>query len=70
MTHFVRPLAPSLPKLRPVLSPSMDPARYLKDALPSSNVAGYLQRGLPGANTYAQVLKRPPLGRPPQLGGS
>ena len=68
MPNFVRPLAPALPKLRPLISPALDAAKYLKDALPSSNVAGYLQRGLPGGNTYAQVLKRPPLARPPQLG--
>lgn len=66
--NFVRPLSPALPKLRPVLAPSMNPANYLKNVLPSSNMAAsYLQRGLPGGNTYKQLLKPPPLARPPQL---
>jgi hypothetical protein len=46
----------------------MNPANYLKNVLPSSNMAAsYLQRGLPGGNTYKQLLKPPPLARPPQL---
>ena len=64
---MIRPLSPSVPKLRPLISPALDPTRYLKDALPSSNVAGYLQRGLPGGNTYKQLLRPQPLARPPQL---
>lgn len=67
MRNFVRPLTPSLlPKPRPVLMPSLDPANYLKNALPRMS-ASHLQRGLPGAGTYSKVLRANPLGRPPQL---